>query len=70
MSGQAQQNRRNIDGISQQELRRAPIMGYQQGYDDGRQDERKRIVAYLGKNWDDIERCLAAYDIEAGEHND
>jgi hypothetical protein len=30
--------------------------------------ERERIVKYLSCNRDDLERCLAAYDIEAGEH--
>lgn len=30
--------------------------------------ERDRIVRYLGRNRDDIERCLAAHDIDAGEH--
>ena len=26
-----------------------------------------KIVAWLGRNRDDLERCLVAYDIEAGE---
>lgn len=36
--------------------------------DAAKLEERDRIIAYLARNRDDLERCLAAHDIEAGEH--
>ncbi len=38
-------------------------------FEAGAKAEREKIVKYLNKYRDDLERCLAAVDINEGEHN-
>jgi hypothetical protein len=37
-------------------------------FDAGAIQEREKIVKYLGRYRDDLERCLAAMDIQDKEH--
>lgn len=37
-------------------------------FEAGAIQEREKIVKYLGRYRDDLERCLAAIDIQEGEH--
>lgn len=42
--------------------------GYEEGLRDGRRFEREAVVKWLSRNRDDYAACMAAFDIDNGDH--